>query len=724
MLKEHCTPEIITNYKGSGGTYIALHFDFTGVEVPHNYYISSKFNVKFSQESIKSGIVSAYVASTILIDDDYNAIPGNSGSLDYGFWYRNSEYSTTILSDIDNDGDTTEYLAYSTGSNSLTIVDSSQWELIKRVETEYTDDYITTEDDVAYASYGSDYSYQLSITSGNNIIDDLIVYDCLEDGPNSEWNGTFNGLDLSEADDLGLTYTIYYSSNVNAAQDITSSDWTTSMDYSKVKAIAIEFNSQLSKGKTLNVIVNMIAPTDTSLKGKIAENNFNASCTMIDATSNNVIAEGETLESNYVEVTLTSKLLSLYITKRDATDNSLLTAGFSLYKQNEDGSIGDLVETKTTSGGRVTFKMLDSDYKYVLVESTTPTGYVTMENQIVTFDGSNVSLTIKNERKTGTLNVIKKDDFGNLVAGAEYTLYQKDKSEKVGTYITDDNGTFTVTGLDWNTYYLKETKAPTGYELDDNYYAIAITSSNLTIEKNVTDIGKKGSVILTKTDDTKTNFLQGAFFSLFTEAGTLVSSGLETDENGQIRVDNLSFGSYYFVETKAPTGYVLSTKKIKFTIDASNVSSVKYLTTTNTKDFYEVTVTKKIKASDINFANGTPSFIFKMSGVDINGEEHTYYSIITFDKAYVDANTQSDGYVSQSISFTDFLPGEYTVKEEETSRYALSEITDVKHGTINDDSVEFDLVNYYKASATFTNEKYENQFYSDAKTIVNKILKK
>ncbi|PAK68447.1 prealbumin-like fold domain-containing protein, partial [Staphylococcus haemolyticus] len=54
--------------------------------------------------------------------------------------------------------------------------------------------------------------------------------------------------------------------------------------------------------------------------------------------------------------------------------------------------------------------------------------------------------------------------------------------------------------------------------------------------------------------------LSGAVFDLYRHQGpvsTIIKTGLITDSNGLITVDNLQPGDYYFVETKAPTGYQL-----------------------------------------------------------------------------------------------------------------------------------------------------------------------
>lgn len=87
------------------------------------------------------------------------------------------------------------------------------------------------------------------------------------------------------------------------------------------------------------------------------------------------------------------------------------------------------------------------------------------------------------------------------------------------------------------------------------------------------------SVTLTKVDeDSSTTYLSGATFRLYKSSGTSVGS-YATGTDGKLKATGLTSGSYYFVETAAPSGYELDTAKHSFTISNSSTT----LTVTNTK---------------------------------------------------------------------------------------------------------------------------------------------
>lgn len=66
----------------------------------------------------------------------------------------------------------------------------------------------------------------------------------------------------------------------------------------------------------------------------------------------------------------------------------------------------------------------------------------------------------------------------------------------------------------------------------------------------------------------------GAEYSLYLKKDTgneLIKEKLKTDENGILKLDSLSAGNYYFLETKAPLGYELNESPIEFTIENGSI---------------------------------------------------------------------------------------------------------------------------------------------------------
>ena len=99
-----------------------------------------------------------------------------------------------------------------------------------------------------------------------------------------------------------------------------------------------------------------------------------------------------------------------------------------------------------------------------------------------TADGSLTKELITKVGTTSSEEKVKLD-------GAEFTLYTDAALKTVygtaypenkqfnGVVVTDANGQMTMTGLKAGTYYLKETKAPNGYTLNDTVYTIVINAT-------------------------------------------------------------------------------------------------------------------------------------------------------------------------------------------------------------------------------------------------------
>lgn len=139
-----------------------------------------------------------------------------------------------------------------------------------------------------------------------------------------------------------------------------------------------------------------------------------------------------------------------------------------------------------------------------------------------------------------TITVHKTDIDGNPLAGSELTIYDENQNP-VEVIVTDENGFAESNKLENGVYYVKETKAPVGYELDPNIYTIYVgsevanveytsVSAPLTTEKNIEILDESGTVI------------SGVQFNLLNPDGKVTQ--LESNKKGFLSVDQLSVGDY------------------------------------------------------------------------------------------------------------------------------------------------------------------------------------
>ncbi|MDP0528623.1 lectin-like domain-containing protein, partial [Lacticaseibacillus paracasei] len=185
-------------------------------------------------------------------------------------------------------------------------------------------------------------------------------------------------------------------------------------------------------------------------------------------------------------------------------------------------------------------------------------------------------------KQAATVNVKYVDTKGNQLAQAQVAYpngplvgntYSTDKLSIPGyTFVAMDDGSITGTKSLNTTGTLSKP--------GDNGTVVYVYAQTL------------GSAVLTKTDHDTGKFLSGAKFSLFKSDGTEVSSDLSTDDQGQVTVNGLYPGDYYFQETKAPSGYQLDSSKIDFTISLKEIETTIKVTATNTQIPGSVTLNK------------------------------------------------------------------------------------------------------------------------------------
>ena len=309
-----------------------------------------------------------------------------------------------------------------------------------------------------------------------------------------------------------------------------------------------------------------------------------------------------------------------------------------------------LAPDRTNANGQLEVDSLKPGL-YQFTEIEAPTGYLldtTPKRFIVTQNTSGQirDVHVKMLNYQGSAELIKKDQAGNPLAGAEFSVLDATGQAVREHLVSDANGKVTVTDLAPGKYQFVETKAPAGYLLNTEPSAFTIAASDrgkpATVIATANFINYQGAAKLIK-KDVNGHLLSGATFKVLDAKGQTIQTGLTTNNQGEIIAEHLAPGKYRFVETKAPTGYLLNTTPVPFEIAEKNAGKPAV-----------------VVASD-NFVNYKGAFqIVKTNSADqpLAGAVFELY----------DHNKQSLGITATSgkdgkIIFRDLAPGTYYYKE-------------------------------------------------------------
>ena len=201
--------------------------------------------------------------------------------------------------------------------------------------------------------------------------------------------------------------------------------------------------------------------------------------------------------------------------------------------------------------------------------------------------------------------VLKKVDAGNPDATLPGAVFKLEEQAADGSWVevpgyeslvTDGSGLIEVERLAMGAYRFVEVSAPEGYELETAPVEFTLAEDAPGLEVAVTATNTKspvfGKAVLQKVDaEDPDAVLPGATFKLeqrlADDSWEIVPGhdALVTDAGGLIEVTDLAVGSYRFVETAAPEGYVLDDTPREFAIDAAaSAPIVVNLTAANAKE--------------------------------------------------------------------------------------------------------------------------------------------
>ncbi len=178
---------------------------------------------------------------------------------------------------------------------------------------------------------------------------------------------------------------------------------------------------------------------------------------------------------------------------------------------------------------------------------------------------------------------VDEDYPDNKLSGAVFEVYSDTngdgKLDKDDTLLGEmkelDGGVYQMSELRYGKYLVKESKAPTGFVLDEDVYAVSIEENGKTYTvENKAGVGfinaaQKGSLKIVKTSsDGKVEDFS------FRVTGVDYDKTFKTDKNGEIVIEGLRIGDYTVSEVndKASAGYILpADKQVTVKVDATAI---------------------------------------------------------------------------------------------------------------------------------------------------------
>ncbi|MGH0933953.1 SpaA isopeptide-forming pilin-related protein [Bacillus mycoides] len=288
---------------------------------------------------------------------------------------------------------------------------------------------------------------------------------------------------------------------------------------------------------------------------------------VIPAEKQKAELKGEFFETNLYTVQTNAKSGSYKVVAKNAPNGIKIVS--------ENGEVKDQLSVgekfriqipKNTKTGEFNLSVAANLTK---VQAIAYRGTDTVQNATVLLERNKEKLSSDlavNWEAAGSLKIKKVGESGEVLAGAVFEVFNAN-NESVGKITTGADGTAELNNLPIGTYTVKEIKAPTGYVLGDKPQTIEVKTGE-TGAVQIVNNKAKGNIEIKKLSDSG-KVLPNVEFTVFTEDGKEVKKAV-TKENGIANVEGLTFGKYYFLETKTPNGYIGNKTKYPFEIKEHN----------------------------------------------------------------------------------------------------------------------------------------------------------
>lgn len=272
-------------------------------------------------------------------------------------------------------------------------------------------------------------------------------------------------------------------------------------------------------------------------------------------------------------------------------DVKLSGALMGLFRPDTEELTGEnaLLTVTTAEDGSFSFENIPYGH-WIVKEISSPALYTVSPQQhhiYIGVDGQRIEIKVENTLIRGSVQVmkteavdepssVKKEDKDNntflrFLSGAVFDLYEDangnkefdSEDMKIGTLKESEAGYHTAEGLLAKGYFVKESKAPEGYQLDENAYYFAITEDgqvavveNGEAGRGFTNEAYRGNLKITK--DSSDGRKDGFAFEVKSADGSYCET-FTSPKSGVIEVKGLRVGIYTVTEisNRASKDYII-----------------------------------------------------------------------------------------------------------------------------------------------------------------------
>lgn len=230
-------------------------------------------------------------------------------------------------------------------------------------------------------------------------------------------------------------------------------------------------------------------------------------------------------------------------------------------------------EFTTDASGEIDLTQLDPG-SYTVEELSAPDGYLIDDAaRTIKIEGGENAAFVFTDTKKPSFRLVKRDSFsGERLPGATFRIAKIEDGTHYLDRITDMNGEINISDLEPGVYSVSELSAPEGYiPVAMEYHVELVPGQQSTL---VLSNDRKPDLKIIKKDADTGAVLAGATFRVNKADGSTLTTK-QTDENGEIFLEDLEPGVYQITETVPPVGYLPAQQPTQLiTLEANRTGTV------------------------------------------------------------------------------------------------------------------------------------------------------